>query len=54
MDAPAVRQLLQANQEEAVLCIQLDYLLPELRTRKLLTDSEYRQFTSDDRKTPVD
>ena len=45
-----VRQLLQTNHEEATICIQLYYLLPELRKRKLVTDLEFRQF-SDDKKT---
>ena len=45
-----VRQLLQTNQDEAAICIQLYYLLPELRKRKLVTDLEFRQF-SDERKT---
>ena len=48
-----VRQLLQTNQEEATICIDLYYLLPELRKRKLVTDLEFRQF-SDERKTPED
>ena len=45
-----VRQILQSIQEEAI-CIQLDYLLPELRKRRLVTDSEYRKL-SDDRRIP--
>ena len=48
-----VRQLLQTNQEEAAICIQLCYLLPELRKRNLVTDSEFRQL-SDERKTSED
>lgn len=49
MDA-GVRQVLQTNQEEAGICIQLYYLLPELRKRNLVTDMEFRQFY-DDKKT---
>ena len=48
-----VRQLLQTNQEEAAICIQLYYLLPELRKRNLVTDMEFRRL-SDDKKTPED
>lgn len=44
-----VRQVLQTNQEEAAICIQLDYLLPELRRRKLVTDLEFRQLSDDKR-----
>ena len=33
------------NQEEAVICIQLDYLLPELQKRKLVTDFEFQQLS---------
>ena len=45
-----VRQVLQTSQEEAVICIQLGCLLPELRKRKLVTDSEFRQY-SDEKRT---
>ena len=50
MDAE-VRQILQANLEEAATCIQLDYLLPELRKRKLVNDLEFC-FLSDERRMP--
>ena len=50
MNAADVHRVLQTNQEEAVIRIQLDYLLPELHKRKLVTDLEFRQL-SDDRKT---
>ena len=50
MDAVA-RQVLQANQEEAAIYIQLDYLLPELRKRKLVNDSELL-LLSDERRMP--
>ena len=50
MDAARVRQVLQTNQEAAIY-IQLDYLLPELRKRKLVTDLEFRQL-SDERRMP--
>ena len=42
--------MLQTSQEEAVICIQLGYLLPHLRSRKLVTDLEFRQY-SDERRT---
>lgn len=45
-----VRHLLQTNQEEVMICVQVYYLLPELRKRKLITDLEFRQL-SDDKKT---
>ena len=48
MDA-GIRQVLQTNQEEAVTCIQLDYLLPELRKRKLVTDLEFRLLSDEKR-----
>ena len=48
MDA-GVRQVLQNSQEEAVICIQLSYLLPELRKRKLVTDLEFRQYSDEKR-----
>ena len=35
------------NQEEAVMCIQLDYLLPELQKRKLVTDFEFQQLSDE-------
>ena len=41
--------MLQTSQEEAVICIQLGYLLPELRKRKLVTDSEFRQYSDEQR-----
>jgi len=50
MDA-GVRQVLQTSQEEAIMCIQLGYLLPELRKRKLVTDLEFRQFSDEKRMT---
>ena len=49
MDAARVRQVLQTNQEEAAIYIQLDYLLPELRKRKLVTDLEFRQLSEEKR-----
>lgn len=48
MDA-GVRQILQT--EEAAICIQLDYLLPELRKRKLVNDLEFR-LLSDEKRIP--
>ena len=47
MDGAGVRQVLQTNQEEAAIYIQLDYLLPELRKRKLVTDLEFRQLSDE-------
>ena len=46
-----VSQVLQTSQEDAIKCIQLGYLLPELCKRKLLTDSELRQFSDEKRIT---
>ena len=50
MDA-RVHRVLRTSQEEAALYIQLDYLLPELLKRKLVTESEYQQL-SDDKRIP--
>ena len=46
-----IHQILQMSQEEAVICIQLEYLLPELQKRKLVTDIEFHQL-SDEWKLP--
>lgn len=48
MDA-RVHRVLQTSQEEAATSIQLDYLLPELLKRKLVTESEYHQLSDDKR-----
>ena len=49
MDAAGIRQILQTNLEEAAIYIKLEYLLPELRKRKLVTDLEFRQLSDEKR-----
>lgn len=53
MDA-GLRQVLQTNREEAGIYIQLDYLLPGLLTKKLVTESEFRKLSADDNKRTRD
>ena len=51
MDAAVIRQILQTNLEEVAIYIKLDYLLPELRKRKLVTDLEFRQLCDENWRT---